>query len=92
MTYNLKNSPINKGAAANPSPMRSIGLIARMIKVFSHAGVKSYKKIRQGYESYKKGKNVAKKNKAIDKLLTDKNISKVDFERKLAKTTKTVVP
>ena len=31
-------------------------------------------------------------DKAIDKLLTDKNISKVDFEKKLAKITKTVDP
>ena len=45
MTYNLKNSPINKGAAANPSPMRSIGLLARMLRAFSYAGRKSYKAI-----------------------------------------------
>ena len=33
-----------------------------------------------------------KVDKAVDKLLTNKNISKVDFERKLAKITKTVNP
>ena len=49
MTYNLKNSPINKGAAANPSPMRSIGLLARTLRAFSYAGRKSYKAIKSKF-------------------------------------------
>ena len=52
MTYNLKNSPINKGAAANPSPIRSIGLLARMLRVFSHAGRKSYRKIKSKFSGH----------------------------------------
>tara|TARA_R110002110_G_scaffold402060_1_gene619186 strand:+ start:164 stop:619 length:456 start_codon:yes stop_codon:yes gene_type:complete len=38
------------------------------------------------------GSSPVKQDKAIDQLLTNKNISKVDFEKKLAKITKTVDP
>ena len=46
----------------------------------------------EALEHWKKYKAAKIQDKAVDKLLTDKNISKVDFEKKLAKITKTVDP
>ena len=46
----------------------------------------------EAIDHWNKYKKIKTQNKAIDKLLTDKNISKIDFERKLAKITNTVNP
>ena len=43
------------------------------------------------WEKYRKAKAL-KQDAAVDKLLTKKNISKIDFERQLSKITKTVDP
>ena len=46
----------------------------------------------EAIDHWKKYKAAKAQDAAVDKLATNKNISKVDFERKLAKITKTVNP